>query len=76
MLEPCPSVIVLKCTERSSAPVHTPVVRSGVMPINHPSLWFCVVPVLPAIGFLKPYLYLNLTPVPSYTTPFINSIIL
>ncbi len=57
MLAPWPRSVRLKRTLRSSAPVHTPVTRSGVMPMNQPSLLFCVVPVLQAVGALMlPYL--------------------
>src|SRR5690606_40695744 len=39
---------------RSSAPVHTPVTKSGVTPINHASELSLVVPVLPPIGYVRP----------------------
>jgi hypothetical protein len=52
MLAPWPLAVLVNRTDLSSAPVHTPVTRSGVMPMNHPSLLFCVVPVLPAVGNL------------------------
>jgi len=44
--------MVLKRTAGSCAPTQTPVTRSGVMPMNHPSEWPCVVPVFPAMGTL------------------------
>ena len=53
-LAPSPSRVERKCMSRSSQPVHTPVTNCGVMPINQPSELFWVVPVLPAMGLVKP----------------------
>ena len=49
MFEAWPMLMLLKCMPRSSPPIHTPATRFGITAMNHPSLWFWVVPVLPPI---------------------------
>ena len=59
----------------SSPPTQQAVTKRGTNPTNQPSELLFVVPVFPAIGPFKLYLYLNRPAVPDCTTPLSIAII-